>query len=63
MITSQKVDNWWACKQCGRQFDMDSLARGYAVGGEGYYCEECFKSGITWAIAMAYKDARNGEKQ
>ncbi len=56
MIQASKVDNWWECKQCLRQFDMESLARGYTVGGEGYYCEECFKSGIIWAIAMAHKD-------
>ena len=60
MLKANKVDNWWACVQCRKQFEMDSEAPGYDVGGEGYYCEDCLKSGILWAIAMAY-NARNGE--
>ena len=59
MITSQKVNNWWECLQCRRQFEIGSDVPGYTVGDKGYYCENCMKSGITWAIAMAYKENQN----
>lgn len=56
MIQANKVDNWWTCKECGRSFEVNSKHKGYTVCGKGYYCEDCFKSGIIWAIAMAYKE-------
>ncbi len=62
MINKQKVDTWWECKQCHKQFEVGSRTFSYAVGEDGYYCGDCLKSGITWAIAMAYKDARNSGK-
>ncbi len=61
MIEASNVGNWWTCKQCGKSFEVDSKSKGYTVGGEGYYCFECFRDGIMWAIAMAY-DARNEEE-
>ena len=57
MIEAQKVDNWWECLQCRKQFEMDSMMMAYAVSDTGYYCEDCFKSGIIWAIAMAHKES------
>ena len=60
MINVNKVDNWWECLQCRRQFEMESEAPSYDVGGKGYYCEDCLKSGILWAIAMAHKERNDG---
>lgn len=56
MINVSKVDNWWECRQCRRQFEVGSESNGYTVGGKGYYCKECFRDGIIWAIAMAHKE-------
>lgn len=59
LINVHESKAWWQCRMCKRQFEYGETSMLYTIGEEGFFCEECYKGGIIWAIEMAYKETQD----